>query len=345
MQGLVPNLNHAAPAPQARLAVRYADLPTARALLADPATILGVVGFAAERPDFLPSPCPFIAAPLSPAAGDAMFEIWSGSAPCRPLSCGAVTGACNDKFAFGAVTLDEAGSASLEEAVEAAYVSLFDFLDAAGFAAPLRFWNYLTAITQDDRGLERYRRFNVGRHAAFAARLREPLPPAASAVGGDRGASVIYVLAAHEPARPLENPRQVSAFAYPPVYGPRSPSFSRASVHALGTAETMFISGTASITGHETRHIGDLNSQIAETIENLRALNHAAARPLPLGEQWACKIYLRESSYREPVARAVEAAFGPLCQCLYLRSDICRAELLVEIEAFQHFTLKEAAAF
>jgi chorismate lyase/3-hydroxybenzoate synthase len=341
----VQPVNHATATPQARLAVCYADARTARALLADPATILGVVGFGVDRPDFLPSSCPFIAAPLPQAAGAARFEIWSGSAPCRPLTCGAVTGACNDDFAFAAVTLDEAGSASLEEAVEAAYVSLFDFLDAAGFAAPLRFWNFLTAITQDDQGLERYRRFNIGRHAAFSARLREPLPPPATAIGGDFGASVIYVLAAHEPARNVENPRQTSAYAYPPIYGPRSPSFSRASVHRLGAAETMFISGTASITGHETRHIGDLHSQIAETIENLRTLNQEAARPLPPGEQWACKIYLRDAAYREPVMRAIEAEFGPLCECLYLHGDICRPELLVEIEAFQHVIVKEAAAF
>jgi hypothetical protein len=340
MQEPAANLDRADPAaPQARLTVRYADARTARALLSEPTAILGVVGFGADRPDFLPTPCPFVAAPLRPAAGDGMFEIWSVATPCRPLSVGTVTGACNDDFAFGAVTLDETGSTSLEEAVEVAYISLFDFLEQAGFAAPVRFWNYLTAITQDDHGLERYRRFNIGRHAAFSARLRDPLPPAATAVGGALGASVISVLAAHEPARTVENPRQVSAYAYPPTYGPRSPSFSRASIHALGTAETMFISGTASITGHETRHIGDLNSQTAETIENLRTLSQAAKRLSPPGEHWACKIYLRDSSHREPVSRALEAAFGPLCQCLYLRADICRPELLVEIEAFQHVAL------
>lgn len=340
MQQPVSNLDGAAAAaPKARLAVRYADPLTARALVSKQAGILGVVGFGAERPGFMPQPCPFIAVPLPPAAGDAMFEIWSVTTPCRPLRFGAVTGACNDDFAFGAVTLDEAGTAPLEATVEAAYLSLFGFLDEAGFAAPLRFWNYLTAITEDENGLERYRRFNIGRHAAFSARLRQPLPPAASAVGGHLGASVIYVLAAHEPARTVENPRQISAYAYPPAYGPRSPSFSRASIHALGASETMFISGTASITGYETRHIGDLHSQIAETIENLRTLSRAAARPAPMGEHWAFKIYLRDSLYREPVNRAIKAAFGSLCQCLYLRGELCRAELLVEVEAFRHFGL------
>jgi chorismate lyase/3-hydroxybenzoate synthase len=329
--------------PEAPFGVRYVDALAARALLKRSPGILGVVGYGADRPDFLPPSCPFIAAPLVPAAGDAIFEVWSTTSPCRPVKIGPVTGACSDDLVFGAVTLDEAGSPSLEAAVEAAYLGIFDFLDGVGFAAPIRFWNYLTAITEDDDGLERYRRFNIGRHQAFSARLRQPLPPVASGVGGDRGASVIYFLAAHEPAQAVENPRQVSAYSYPPIYGPRSPSFSRASIHRLGNAETLFISGTASIVGHETRHLGDLHGQVAETIENLRALFGAAeqAGSALLGDSWAFKVYLHDPDDRETVDRAVEAAFGSDCQCLYLWGDMCRPELLVEIEAFRHFALGE----
>lgn len=338
LQNLVVNPGRAlATVPQALLAVHYVDSSTARALVTQQTTILGVAGFGAARPDFLPDSCPFIAAPLPPASGGEMFEIWSVSSPCRPVKFGPVTGACNEDFAFGAVALDETRSASLEAAVEAAYLSIFDFLNEAGCACPLRFWNYLTAITKDDEGLERYRRFNIGRHRAFSARLGQPLPPAASGVGGEHGKSVIYFLAGREPGRTVENPRQVSAYAYPPIYGPRSPSFSRALIHELGTEKMIFISGTASITGHESGHLDDLDGQIAETIENLRVLIVAAdqAAPAPLGDHLAFKIYLHESLYRDAVDRALEAAFCSGSQRLYLRADMCRSELLIEIEAFQ----------
>jgi chorismate lyase/3-hydroxybenzoate synthase len=305
--------------------------------------ILGVVGYGAERPDFLPASCPFIATPLTPAEGPAMFEIWRAASPCDPVKVGEVTGARNDELAFGAIVIDEAGAVSLEAAVEAAYLGIFDFLDATGFAAPIRFWNYLTAITEDDDGMERYKRFNIGRHQAFSARLRQPLPPAASGVGGCHGLSVIYFLAAHEPAVTVENPRQVSAYAYPPIYGPRSPSFSRASIHALGPAETLFISGTASIVGHETLHRDDLRGQIDETIENLRAVIGAAEQraSAPYGEHWAFKIYLHDAVYRGTVDRAVETVFGPGCRRLYLRGDMCRSELLLEIEAVRSILTRE----
>ncbi len=315
--------------PRAPFTLCYVGSAAASALLAS-GRVLGVVGYGADR---LAADCPFVAAPLLPASGGAMLEIWTSASPVRPCQVGPVLGSCGQDMAFGAVALQEGKHAALEATVEAAYLAIFDFLDQTGFPAPIRFWNYLTAITDDDGGLERYMRFNIGRHRAFAARLRQPVPPAASGVGGDQGKSVIYFLAAREPARAVENPRQVSAYAYPPVYGPRSPSFSRASIYAQGDQQALFISGTASIVGHETRHPGDLAAQIAETAENLRALIGAAG--LPPGGQWFLKIYLQDPAYQDAVEPALNALFGPDSPRLYLRGDICRTGLLLEIEAFK----------
>ena len=315
--------------------MHYVDGLGAGALLAGDVPVLGVVGYGGQRPALLPSGCPFVAAPLRPVLGGAMFEIWTTDTPCRPRAVGPVVGTGGDDFIFGAVTLDDTGARPLEAAVEAAYASIFDFIEELGFGAPLRFWNYLTSIVDEDRGMERYRRFNIGRHQAFAKRLRQPLPPAASCVGGLVGASVIYFLAAREPARAIENPRQVAAYHYPPIYGPRSPSFSRASVHKLGDAETMLVSGTASITGHEPRHPGDLPRQIAETFENLRALLGAGTAALAApDEQWSLKVYLHDLAARDLVEAAANTRFGPAARRLYLHGALCRPDLLVEIEAF-----------
>lgn len=271
-----------------------------------------------------------------PATGEGMLEIWTTAGPTQPFPDGPVVGAFGDGVAFGAIALNEAGPAPLEDVVEAAYGQIFDVLDRIGISVPVRFWNYLQAITDDERGLQRYMRFNLGRRGAFLARLRQPIPPAASGVGSRRGPSTIYVLAAREPARPVENPRQISAFAYPPVYGPASPGFSRASLYPQGSGEALFVSGTASILGHETRHAGDVLAQIGETIENLRAVITAAgSRALPTaGDRWALKAYLRDKAYLEAVDTALIAMFGAESERLYLQADLCRPELLVEIEAF-----------
>ena len=68
MRKSAADLSHAA---TPRLAVRFAALSSAAPFLAEPDSILGVVGFGAERPAFLPDPCPFVSAPLAPAAGGA----------------------------------------------------------------------------------------------------------------------------------------------------------------------------------------------------------------------------------------------------------------------------------
>jgi chorismate lyase/3-hydroxybenzoate synthase len=328
----------------ASLAVRYVSRQSARQLASYPSVILGVVGYGSERPDFLPASCPFIAAPLLPALGTAMFEIWTVPSPTRPCQIGPVIGACTDDIAFGAVKLDDASAESLQSQVESTYSKIFDFMDRSGFDKPVRFWNYLTSITADDNGLERYRRFNIGRHNAFSARLRQKLPPAASGVGGLQGNSVIYFLSARTPAAPVENPRQMSAYEYPMLYGPRSPSFSRASIYSRDDMAALFISGTASIVGHETRHPGNLQGQIFETTENLRALIDAAGHrsSVPVTGYWALKIYLQNPAFHGPVDSAITAMFGAGVERLYLRGDICRPDLLIEVEAFHYAGKAEA---
>jgi chorismate lyase/3-hydroxybenzoate synthase len=299
--------------------------------------ILGIIGYGAPTPGLLAASHAFTPAPLSPITGEAVFEIWTAPGKLQALQAGSVSGKFNEHLAFGAAIVSEQDG--LETGAERAYLDIFDFLKASGGKVPLRFWNYPVAITGDDNGLERYRRYNIGRHRAFVARLEQEQPPAATAVGGHGGASIIYFLAASEAATPVENPRQVSAYHYPRIYGPRSPSFSRASIYVQNDAACLFVSGTASIVGHETRHEGDLAGQIAETAKNLRAVIEEAEKRsvIPLRGEWALKIYLHDAAALPLVAPVADAVFGAGAQRIYLRGDICRRELLVEIEAFRQF--------
>jgi chorismate lyase/3-hydroxybenzoate synthase len=325
------------PAPP--FAVHYVSQSALRDWLAQAGNILGAIAYGASIPDALPANFVFATAPLRAIATDPIFEIWTAPAPVQLLHTSTVSGAFNNDIAFGVTYLREQDG--LELATERAYAGIFDFLAAAGNKVPIRFWNYLLAINDDDNGMERYRRFNIGRHRAFCARLQQKLPPAASAVGGHQGNSLIYFLAAPYAGTPVENPRQLSAYYYPEIYGRSSPSFSRASSYTHNNASCLFVSGTASIVGHETRHQGNLINQIAETAENLRAIINAAekASAFPPQGEWAIKTYLADPSARPIVSKTVQAIFGQAAPQLYLHGDICRKELLVEIEAFKHFFL------
>ena len=136
----------------------------------------------------------------------------------------------------------------------------------------VRIWNFLPDINGTSHGSERYWQFNSARQDGFiaCARAVTGAVPAACGVGSPRGAPLmIYFLASATAPSVIENPRQVSAYHYPPAYSPRSPTFSRACVVDFPNGRMLFISGTASILGHATVHIGDAAAQTRETLRNI----------------------------------------------------------------------------
>ena len=140
------------------------------------------------------------------------------------------------------------------------------------------------------------------------------------------------------PARALENPRQVSAYDYPRQYGPAAPSFSRA---MLTPDPLLLVSGTASIVGHASVHPGDVAAQLEETLANLDSLlRHARARTgfgsAQLGPASLVKVYLRSAARCRCRSRArLRERLGQDVPFLILAADICRSELLLEIEVVQ----------
>jgi chorismate lyase/3-hydroxybenzoate synthase len=129
----------------------------------------------------------------------------------------------------------------------------------------------------------------------------------------------------------VENPNQQSAYAYPRIYGPKSPSFARAT--ACPDLGLTFISGTASITGHATRHHDDVVAQLGLTLDNIETLvaHIGAKEQLSLGRP-LLKVYIRQPEDYPLIRQQLEARL-PLAECIYLQADICRADLLLEIEA------------
>ena len=318
------------------------------------ADVLGVATFNAGPPGASGSDAPVARVHMPVLGGDPdVYEVWRCGEPVESGKVDSVSFRRSDAMLFGCITVAESeeaaaarGSAAdvprspLHEATEQAYHEICVALDTLGYPHLLRVWNYLPDINAESGGVERYRQFNTARQHVLRERGRALTGsvPAASALGAARGSPLlVYFLAGRTPARFVENPRQVSAYHYPQQYGPHSPVFSRAALVRQGSTLALFISGTASIVGHRSTHVGDAAAQTRETLTNIEALLGqanavAGSRCFDIGSL-VCKVYVRRPGDLAVVQAQLMPALAAGARCLYLQADICRQDLLVEIEA------------
>ena len=317
--------------------LRYANAADLNALLKQcHGRVLGIVGFGKSSPVRKDIASTWVD---MPAIGtDQVFEVWTTTAPVQAETRGSIRSARNAQVLFGCFEIPEDDRTDYDVLIYNSYCGIFDYLDDLGYRNLIRIWHYLPDIHVDERALERYKRFSLGRHEAFVAKGRaiSTDAPAASAVGKRSGNTVICFLAEPRPGIPIENPRQISAYSYPAQYGPRGPTFSRALFTSWDDLPQLYISGTAAIFGHLSQHEGDAGAQADETIVNLRSvMDEAQVRGLidvRQNTELRFKVYLRQPGFRAIVEAKLREAFGPTPTILYLQADICRRELLLEIE-------------
>lgn len=345
------------PAPPAlRVAYAHAELDD---LLSEP-DVLAVLGFGGDAPAAHADPR-YLRILLEPLQTPAPFEVWRVSAPVVSGRAGDVRYAHDGQLLFGALEINEAeldrvGSgetrtqiaapavSAIAAAAAAGYRELDAFLAGSGYPQALRIWNYLAAITEGDDDAERYRQFCVGRArgmpspAQYSAATAIGMPVLAS---GAPRLLQIYFLAAKSPGTGLENPRQLSAYRYPRQYGPQPPTFARAMLAPTIAAASapLLISGTASVRGHASVHADDVIAQLDETLLNLRTVLEAARElqpslPPAFGEHSVLKAYLRDPFQASMVVSALHSRLPAGTPLLLLHADVCRAELLIEIDGF-----------
>lgn len=265
---------------------------------------------------------------LTPLSHTAAVETWGTAAPSRSGRQSCIDWVTDEHCLIGHVVAPMRGDAATITCD--LYRELLDFVAQSGFPHLLRVWHYLPGINDDSGDRELYRRFCVGRAQAFDERHCPPGHlPAGTAVGTGTGNDLlVYFIAAKQPGRQIENPRQVSAFDYPRRYSPRTPLFSRAVVWSDDRDAQLLVSGTASIVGHSSRHCNDAETQLAEVWRNLESLRKTAGATHPI----ALRIYVRNHADYPAIRNFLHKRLSPNVAALYLQADICRRELLLEIE-------------
>jgi enamine deaminase RidA (YjgF/YER057c/UK114 family) len=237
----------------------------------------------------------------------------------------------------------------------------------SGLEHVVRTWFYLGSITKAEGQSQRYKELNRARtefyrNIRFCRSLSEPMIPqamypASTAIGMAGMGLVASCLTVQTDRKDaflvaLENPQQTPAYAYPRRHSPKSPKFSRGVALVFGTHAVTWVSGTASIVNSESRHCGDIQKQTEQAIENIGRLiapdNFAFHRVSGVGagpgDLAKIRVYVKRPEDFVICKSICEEHFGAV-PAIYAIADICRPELLVEIEGVAFSRNSHASAF
>ncbi len=118
-----------------------------------------------------------------------------------------------------------------------------------------------------------------------------------------------------------------------------TPKFERAKA-VVGTVDSgvqVYISGTAAIRGEESLTGVGIERQTVTTLENIdylvsrQNLRKYGVKVEKSPEIQIFRVYLKAENLLEPARKIIEQAY-PEVRALYVLTDVCRDELLIEIE-------------
>ncbi len=239
-------------------------------------------------------------------------------------------------------------SENCRENSDLAFRQLCDVFVQARFPvnAIVRQWNYIEDILGFDENEQRYQAFNNVRSAFYGNCFDGKGYPAATGIGMNQGGVIIEFIAIQSPnlvTKPIDNPVQIAAHSYSDevLVGEAcvvktTPKFERARYLELLGKKIIFISGTASIRGEYTVGVNDPVRQTEITIENIKQLySDSVLAKLSTGnlspKYGHARVYIKEKKDYAAIRRTFKTHFGNL-PVVYIIADICRNDLLVEIE-------------
>jgi hypothetical protein len=240
----------------------------------------------------------------------------------------------------------------------ASFTYLYDLYNHLGltFNDIVRQWNYVGALLSkeniDGRLRQHYQMFNETRSKFYKQYRNRQDFPAATGIGmlylgvcidsfsitGDENLKIV----------PISNPNQSESYKYGQkvlvgvpdcnLSQNQPPQFERAKLILLNNAARLIISGTAAIIGEDTVAIGDVEEQTRVTIKNIQILSDAETlktqcpeiNVIPATYSYV-RVYVKFKEDISKVRKICNEAYGDV-PTTYVVADICRDNLLVEIE-------------
>jgi enamine deaminase RidA (YjgF/YER057c/UK114 family) len=231
---------------------------------------------------------------------------------------------------------------------EQVFLQLTQLLNTVGLPmnSIVRQWNYIGDILGFDGREQRYQAFNDVRSSFYGESFAATGFPAATGIGMNEGGVIIEFIAIQSNDlinSPIDNPEQIAAHEYSEkvLVGEQctlktTPKFERARYLELYGKKVIFISGTASILGEHTVGIGNPAEQTEITISNIRHLfSEQVLSKITSGKLTPkyghARVYIKNRKDYSAIRKTFKTHFGNL-PVVYIIADICRPELLVEIE-------------
>ncbi|GHS99435.1 PTS cellobiose transporter subunit IIC [Bacteroidia bacterium] len=248
-------------------------------------------------------------------------------------------------WGLGAATADTA--LSFREQADYAFELMKGVLAAEGYTFDdiVRQWNYipriLTTSLENGHCYQNYQLFNDIRQYYYGIYKRNSIYPAATGIGTEAGVVSLdfFAVKKNEATRitGIANPKQVNAYSYgqevlvgSPIQAnelKKAPLFERAKYIGTNEEALVFISGTASILGELTIGINDVALQNRTTIANVTELTSQAN----CSNYSYLRVYVKRPEDTDTIREICTQRYGNI-PVLYVKADVCRDNLLVEIE-------------
>jgi enamine deaminase RidA (YjgF/YER057c/UK114 family) len=239
-----------------------------------------------------------------------------------------------------------------------AYRLMSEILDREkmSFSDVVRQWNYIEDIlgikALTDKKYQNYQVLNDVRAQYYAREKFKNGYPASTGIGMNAGGIILEFISI-KPENgvnivPLKNPGQIDAYNYSQgvLIGSSlirqdmksSPKFERAKYISINEKKTIYVSGTASIRDEKTIGENDVKKQTWVTIENIDNLisdinlkNAGISNNFDKMSFSFIRVYVKNKSEIKVVKEICDSYYKNV-PINYLVADICRDNLLVEIE-------------
>lgn len=242
---------------------------------------------------------------------------------------------------------------------QAAFSYLNDLYQHLGLSLNniVRQWNYVGEILnkEEDSGRLRqhYQMFNETRSDYYGRfRTRNDFPAATGIGMLYQGVCIdSFAVEGNDKLKivPVSNPVQSESYCYGQevlVGAPdlarkqnQAPQFERAKLLVLNSVSRLIVSGTASIIGQKTVGIDDVEEQTRVTIDNIKRLANPdhlktlCPEMINIPDKYSyIRVYVKYKEDIQKVRNICNLHFGDT-PATYVVADICRDDLLVEIEA------------